>query len=493
MTLTKLLIYVAIAAVILTLLVEFVFKKRKNLLVSYLQNFCGALFIFSGWVKAVDPLGTAYKMEQYFGEFESTFAETWMSFLAPLFPFLSGYAVAFSVFMVIFEIVLGIMLIMGTARKFTSWAFFLLVAFFTFLTGFTYLTGYVPDGVNFFEVGKWGEYVKSNMKVTDCGCFGDFIKLEPYTSFLKDVFLMVPALIFLWRYKDMHQIAGNAAGTAIAGISTVGLLFYCLSNFSWNIPSMDFRPFRVGVDIAATKKAEETAASNVQITHYRLKNKASNEIIELPYNTYLKEYKNYPKTDWEVVEQVKTEPALAATKISEYAIENLQNEEITEELLNHKGYSVMIVSYQLKHTVSKEKVLLRDSVFVTDTLVVGDSTQLVRRFDRLEKREVVKEKYNWDKDFQQPYIEKVNPFAEAAEKAGLKVYAVTKVADPGFVDDFRHATQTAYDFYMADDILLKTIVRSNPGVLLMKDAKILQKWHHKKLPSFEEAKAKYIK
>ena len=92
----------------------------------------GALFIFSGWVKAIDPLGTAYKMEQYFAEFESTFEHTWFSFLAPMFPFLSEYAISFSVFMIIFEIVLGLMLLIGAAPKFTSWAFFLLVAFFTF-------------------------------------------------------------------------------------------------------------------------------------------------------------------------------------------------------------------------------------------------------------------------------------------------------------------------------------------------------------------------
>ena len=71
MTLSILLFRVGIAAVLLTLLVGFVFKKQKNWLMTFVQNYCGALFLFSGWVKAVDPLGTAYKMEQYFGEFQS--------------------------------------------------------------------------------------------------------------------------------------------------------------------------------------------------------------------------------------------------------------------------------------------------------------------------------------------------------------------------------------------------------------------------------------
>jgi len=142
MTLTTLLTYVAIAAVLLTLATWFGFKKRESLVMSYLQHFCGALFIFSGWVKAVDPLGTAYKMGQYFDQFESVAAETALSFVAPMFPFLSSYSVQFSVFMVVLEIVLGVALIVGHKPKWTAWIFFLIVVFFTILTGFTFLTGF---------------------------------------------------------------------------------------------------------------------------------------------------------------------------------------------------------------------------------------------------------------------------------------------------------------------------------------------------------------
>ena len=206
MTLGTLVIGIGIAALVLTLLGGFVAKKVDNWLVSYLQNFTGALFIFSGWVKAIDPLGTAYKMEQYFAEFESTFSGTWFSFLAPLFPQLSEWASSFSVFMIVLEMVLGIMLLVGSSRRFTAWAFFLLVAFFTFLTGFTYLTGYVPEGVNFFQFGKWGEYVETNMKVTDCGCFGDFLKTRTSSFLLKRCLFVnssYPVLIPMERYASI--------------------------------------------------------------------------------------------------------------------------------------------------------------------------------------------------------------------------------------------------------------------------------------------------
>ena len=81
MTLTTLIIYIGIAGLFLTLITEYLFKARKSWMMTYLQNFCGAWFLFSGWVKAIDPLGTAYKMEQYFAEFETTFSETWISFM----------------------------------------------------------------------------------------------------------------------------------------------------------------------------------------------------------------------------------------------------------------------------------------------------------------------------------------------------------------------------------------------------------------------------
>ena len=136
-----------------------------------------------------------------------------MKGLAPLFPALSEQSTGFSIFMVTFEIVLGVMLIVGWRRKLTAWLFFLLVVFFTLLTGFTFLTGYVPSDANFFDFAKWGPYVKDQMRVTDCGCFGDFIKLDPRISFYKDLGLMIPAILFfLFRSKWMHQIFDRKRG-----------------------------------------------------------------------------------------------------------------------------------------------------------------------------------------------------------------------------------------------------------------------------------------
>jgi len=265
MTLSTLIIMFGSVAIVLTALVGFFFKSHKSWLMSFLQNFCGVWFIFSGWVKAIDPLGTAYKMEQYFDEFYSTFEPTWFGFLAPLFPWMAEHAIWISVPMIIFEIILGFMLVLGHKSKFTSWAFWILLAFFTILTGFTYLTGYVPSESNFFQFGSWGEYDKNNMKVTDCGCFGDFLKLEPKTSFFKDLFLMIPAFYFLFKHKSMHQLFTPKIRNIGLGLGTLALVFYCFKNYVWDLPHTDFRPFKNGVDVNAQRLAEENAMANVKI------------------------------------------------------------------------------------------------------------------------------------------------------------------------------------------------------------------------------------
>lgn len=491
MTLGTLVVSVAAVALLLTLIAGLGMRRVNNWLVSYLQNFTGALFVFSGWVKAIDPLGTAYKMEQYFAEFESAFQSTWFDFIAPLFPLLNEYAVTFSVVVIVFEILLGIMLLIGAARTFTAWAFFLLVAFFTFLTGFTYLTGYVPDGVNFFQFSQWGEYVETNMKVTDCGCFGDFLKLEPRVSFLKDVVLLVPALLFLFMTKQMHQLFSQGARVATLVIATLGLTLYCFSNFVWDLPHTDFRPFKEGVNIRERKAAEEEAQANVEILAYRMTNKETGRVVELPYQQYLEEFKQYPKEEWKL-EQVKSEPEVPHTKISDFEVADINGNDVTEEILSYPDYSFMIVAHHLYGDSETRLVTIQDTVYQMDTMRTEDSMRVERTIESIQEQQVSRVTYSWKEDYVAPWKKVVNPVLDKAEEAGIRVFAVTAYADPARIEDFRKAGQSGYPFLMADDILLKTIVRSNPGVVLLKDGKIIKKWHYKQLPEFEDIRSEYI-
>ena len=481
-------------ALALTLLIGIVLREQKNWLMTYAQSFVGALFIFSGFVKAMDPLGTAYKMEQYFAEFESTFSETWFSFIAPLFPALSEASITFSVVMIVFEIVLGLMILIGSSPRFSSWAFFLLVAFFTFLTGFTYLTGYVPNGVNFFEFGQWAAFEETNMKVTDCGCFGDFLKLKPKTSFFKDVFLLIPAIFFLLRTQDMHQLFSAGTRRILNIVTLVGITIYCFSNYVWDIPHTDFRPFKAGANIAEKKTAEEEAVINVKNT-YVITDLSNGEKIRLDEATYLRDYTKYKGDNFEMNVE-KEEPAIPTTKISDFEIVDLDGNDVTENILTKEGYHFMVVAYKIPYASSKSSTTVQDTLFLLDTVQVegfADSVQYVKRVGEIKDRTVSSETFTFPEKYTKRYEEVLNPVLQAAEAAGVPAYTATGYTDPAMIDEFRHATQSAYPFYVADDILLKTIVRSNPGVVLWKNGEIVQKWHINKLPTFGEIQQQYLK
>ncbi len=494
MNLGTLVVLITAIAFVLTLVIGALYSKKKSWVMTFLQSWAGVLFIFSGYVKAIDPLGTAYKMEQYFAEFQSTFSETMFSFMAPLFPWLSSFSLTFSILMIILEIVLGVMLLLGSRRKFTSWAFFILVLFFTFLTGFTYLTGYVPAGTNFFSFSSWGPYDELQMKVTDCGCFGDFLKLEPRVSFLKDLVLLLPALYFVLRYRDMHQLFTPAVRGWIIGGMVVILALYCVRNSVWALPHTDFRPFKEEVNIRTQKELEEQAEADRQIVSYTLKNKLTGKYVELPYEQYLKEFKSYPKTDWDVISQNMTEPAIPETKISEFIIYGPDDSDVTNEILSNPDYFLFFISHKLYYDDREEvRREYTDTVTViSDTIIEGvDTTYVYERTPETRVETVVD--YDWDTEFIDRFEELVVPLAAEAKAAGLSSILVVGGADRDMINDFKTDTGIPFTICTADDILLKTIVRSNPGILLMKDGQILAKWHHNKFPGFEQLKSDYIK
>jgi len=337
--------------------------------------------------------------------------------------------------------------------------------------------------------------VESNMKVTDCGCFGDFLKLKPKISFYKDLFLMIPAIWFLFQFNDFHRWFDGKQRTGLLGLSTLGLLIYCFSNFVWDIPGKDFRPFKVGADIRTTRQIESDAQAAVQVVAYKMTNKKDGKVVELPYAQFLKEYSSYPKSDWSY-EQIKTEPTVEATKISEMSITDAEGNEMVEEILQDPNYSFMIVSYKLYGTPRNEEISQTVPVYSFDTIPNADvegGFVIEKKLAGNETKTVQEVVYTWDKDFEGSYTGKINPFADAAQAAGFKVFGVAGGAGAAMIEHFRHDTQAAYPIYEADDILLKTIVRSNPGIVLMKDGKIVMKWHKKKLPTFEEVKQQYLK
>lgn len=493
-SLPSLLISFAVIGLVLTVLTQRA-HKTNSWIMSFLQHFCGVWFVFSGLVKAVDPIGTAYKMDDYFAAFSQTFEGLNNVFknVAPLFPYLAKFGNGFSIFMIVLEIALGVMLIVGWSRKWTAWLFFLIVAFFTLLTGFTYLTGFVPSDANFFDFAKWGPYVKTQMRVTDCGCFGDFIKLDPKVSFLKDVCLMLPALLFLFRSKTMHQLWTKGTRNLWVWGTVLVSLLACLRSTYWNLPLVDFRPFAVGTNLRERYELEKSA--QVDVLGWLLENKNTGEVVKFmePEAGKITYYKTYKSDDgWKVKDQIQSDMyvkkdgqrlPIAKTKISDFLIENGDIGDVTDEILSEKGYSLMIVAYKLKGEKQVERFTVQDTTFATDTIrVTKDSMAFQRRVVSVQPRTVEKESFIPAPDYAELFQTKVNPLAEAASKAGWKVYALTTIGDAQNNADFKAKTGAPYPFYKGDDKLLKTIIRANPGIVVLKDGVVLDMYHNRHLP-----------
>lgn len=493
MKIGTLLLIILTAAFILTMVSNLLLRKNKRTWLAFLQYFCGVLFLISGYVKAVDPLGTAFKMEQYFAEFEFTFKATWFSFLSPLFPVLSGSSTLFSLVVIALEIAIGLFLIIGIWRKLTAWAFFLIILFFTVLTGFTYLTGYVPSGENFFSFSQWSTFQKSNMRVQDCGCFGDFIKLDPKVSFFKDVFLLIPAILFLLYWRDFRQFFALSINKVIAWAGIAVTLLFCLRNVYWDEPITDFRPFRKGVNLREQRNAEDEAMATVPMTMV-MKRKSDGSIVRLPQEEYMKVFKDYPKDQYEYLEPEKGEPSIPITKISDFNVSDADGADVAYGILDEEGYAFLVIAYDLKKTgVETSTVMVSDTIWAHDTLQTAEGLVPMSRIDHIDQRAVVNQDFSWNPGFISGYKDKVVPMLKLAAADGHSIYMISKYADSDMIEDLKSEIGYEGPWYQADDILLKTMIRSNPGVILLHNGMIVEKWHIRHLPNYQEIKSKHLK
>jgi uncharacterized membrane protein YphA (DoxX/SURF4 family) len=468
MTVYSIFTYVGIAALLLTVLRYFI-ARPTNWLICYLQNFVGSLFIFSGFVKAVDPLGTSYKMHEYFEAFAG-------EGLRPVWEYLATWSTFMSVTMIALELFVGLMLIIGWKPRFTVAIIWALTLFFTVLTGYTYLSGYsinlpfiiqavatfvilalvaLPEKENkrrqiaiisalfvailvsrMINIAGANAFVENKMKVTDCGCFGDFIKLKPWETFYKDVFLDVLIFILVLGTKHIRPVFGNVTRDGIAGVAGVASLALCLYTTYLNEPFIDFRPYAIGSDINEQRKEKKPAIIKMLFVY---KNKTTGEVKGYSQEDFGK--MNFSELEFVERKDSIIDPGIPA-KISNLLIETEDGLNITDTLLQDPNYSLMVVSQDLSKT--------NEAAF-----------------------------------------KQLNELAAAADKAGIKFYAVT--LNDGHVEEFRHRNQTAYPFYSADQTPLKTIIRSNPGLVLFKNGVVINKWHHRHLPTVDELNSNYFK
>jgi len=255
--------------------------------------FVGLLFIFSGLVKLNDPLGTAIKMEEYFEVFSTD--------ISGVFHYLIPYAMAVGLFVVILEVLLGVAVLLYYRMELTSWILLLLIVFFTFLTF----------------------YSAAFNKVTDCGCFGDAIPLDPWQSFFKDIILLVLTVFIFVRRKTYRSSLSEMSGNIIIGIVlilNIALGYYAIEH----LPPVDFRPYKVGADIRASMQPSEDF-------RYKYMMEKDGEILE---------FENYPTdTSYKFVEMVLLNPE-AEPKITDFNVWN-EDGDFTEETLS--GVKLLIL------------------------------------------------------------------------------------------------------------------------------------------------------
>jgi uncharacterized membrane protein YphA (DoxX/SURF4 family) len=285
-----------------------------NWLDKVIRWFVGVLFIFSGLVKLNDPMGTAIKMEEYFEVFSND--------LSSLFHYLVPLALIIGLFVVILEILLGVAVIINYRMKVTSWILVLLIVFFTFLTF----------------------YSAAFNKVTDCGCFGDAIPLDPWESFFKDIVLLVMTVYILVRSKNYTPYLSIRAGNILLGvvfILNVMVAYYAIEH----LPPIDFRPYKVGADIKSLMEPSE---------EYRYK-----YVMEKDGEKH--EFEKYPiDTSYKFVEMVLLNPE-AEPEITDYNVWN-EDGDFTDETFNGVKLLVLIndVSKSRLGTIEEIKALSRD-------------------------------------------------------------------------------------------------------------------------------------
>ncbi len=368
----------------------------------YIVTICrflvGTLFIISGLIKANDALGFSYKLAEYFEVFG-------MEWLKPA-------SLALAMLICIFEVLCGVTTITGTWPKATAWALTLMIVFFTFLTFYS----------AYFN------------KVTDCGCFGDALKLTPWGSFTKDIVLLVLILpIFLHR-NHIQSFLSPKADTYIVLGTTLIITWFTLYTYK-HLPVIDFRPYAIGKNIQEGMKLPPDAIKDsIAMVFIYEKGGQRFEFSPAEIGKADSTFTFVDRID-KVVRKGDLPP------IHDFSISK-DGSDYTEDILDKEGYTFLLICYNINNT---------------------------------------------DKDV---FAQKINSFTAACDKAQIPFIGISASVNTE-VETFRHEVQAAFDFYTADETTLKTIIRSNPGLVLLKKGTVVGKWHFNDFPTFEEFRAKF--
>lgn len=354
-----------------------------KILIGVARIFVGVLFIISGFIKLNDPIGFSFKLQEYFS------AEVLnLEFLVP-------FALVIAICLVVFELVLGIMLIIGYLPKFTLWSLLVMIVFFTFLTFYS----------AYFD------------KVKDCGCFGDALPLTPWQSFYKDAGLLLLILLLFFNRKLITPILVPASHRWVIFLSFM-LCFMFAYYVLMHLPAIDFRAYKVGNNLLEEMKIPKDAKKAVYEYSWKF-NKNGEEII-------VKNAGAFPNVEGEYVGvETRLLSEGFVPKIPDFSISK-DGEDITQEVLS-KEKIVLIVAYNLRIT-------------------------------------------------EQEGFRAIKRLTEKALKNGYSVIGLTASGEER-KEEIISKYKLSFEFYDSDETVLKTIIRSNPGILILKNATVIQKKH----------------
>ena len=349
----------------------------------------GLLFIFSGYVKGVDPVGFALKFNDYFHAFRMSF----LSFLS--FPL--------SIILSSIELTIGVGLILRIRMKIISWALLIFMGFFTILT---------------FILAIFNP-------VSDCGCFGDAIIMTNWETFFKNLILLLPtAFIFLQR-KKFSQKTSWLTEWVLVGYSFLFMVIISIYSYR-HLPLMDFRPYKTGVNITEGMTRPAGAAQDEYET-----------ILVYEKEGVKKEFtlENYPWQDssWVFVENISHKIKEGyQPSIHDFNIVNMDGTDITEQVLESDTYNFLFITHNLK---------------------------------KANKRA----------------LKRANELYLFCEQEGYPFYALTASTNAD-INQIKNKAGLNMEFYNTDETTLKTIIRSNPGLLVLRKGTILGKWHYNDMP-----------
>ena len=366
-------------------------QRLLKMIVNLCRIIVAVTFIFSGFVKAIDPIGTQYKLQDYLGAIG----------MAGILPNWTLLAVA--VFLAAIEFCIGIFLLFAIQRRLISK---LTVAFMAFMT----------------MVTVW---IVVADPVKDCGCFGDALHLTNTETLIKNIVLLVCSLVIMYRPLAMFRFVSKSNQWIVTNYTIVFILVS--SGLSlYYLPIFDFRPYHIGVNIPRGMEIPKGAKLPQFKTTFIMEKNGQRKEFTLD---------NYPDASWKFIDSKTVQTSEGyIPPIHDFSItDNKTGLDLTNSVLSHKGYTFLLIAPHLE---------------TADDSNFGD-------IDRL---------YEYAQSYDIPFY---------------CLTASTTKAIKRWVD----LTGAEYPFCITDEAVLKTIIRSNPGLLLLKDGTIINKWSHNNLPN----------